>query len=102
MAYAWMCGFPLLLAVSAALSLPAIGVSAGALARAVLPGLGAASGMMLLVLAVRALLPPLTPLAQLAILVPVGAAAYLALLFLFARTAVEEVLALIRRRPAAA
>jgi len=102
MAYAWLIGMPLLLVVSAALSLPAIGLSAATWARSASPGFFAAAGMVLVVLGLGALLPPLPPPARLAILVPAGTAAYGALLFLFGRTIVEEVLALLRRQPARA
>jgi hypothetical protein len=100
MAYAWLCGFPLLLIVSAALSLPVIGVRAGTLARAILPGLLAAAGMVVPVLALDALLPDMAAPARLGTLVIVGAATYGALLLLFARALVGEVIALVRRSPA--
>ena len=102
LAWAWLAGMALLAAATAALSLPAIGASAAALARAVAPGLGAAGAMAAAVALVDSLLPPLTPAARLALLVPLGASLYAALLFLFARPLVDEVAALVRPRRRAA
>jgi hypothetical protein len=78
-----------------------IGVSAPALVRAVSPGLVAALAMTGLVLVLDRLLPPMVVQARLAILVSSGAAFYGAFLFLFARHVLEEVLAMVRKRPAA-
>ena len=100
MAIAWLIAFPILTCVTAALSLPAIGVRAPTLLRAVAPGLLASAGMVLPVLMLDAALPPMAPVARLAILVLTGAAAYLALLLLFARRLVDEIIELVRKRPA--
>jgi O-antigen/teichoic acid export membrane protein len=86
MAYAWLIALPLLTGATAALSLPAIGVGWAGLARAIAPPLAASSAMMLVVIAVQAVLPPAHLYVQLAILVACGAAAYGAVLILFART----------------
>ena len=103
MAYAWLAGFPLLTAITAALSLPAIGVGAGALVRAVMPALAASTAMLLVALAAEALLPPMLVQLRLAILVSAGAAAYCGFLLAFARPVVDEMLGMVkRRRPAAA
>ncbi|MDP9414156.1 MAG: lipopolysaccharide biosynthesis protein [Pseudomonadota bacterium] len=102
LAFAWLAGFPLLTAITAAFSLPVIGVTAGALLRAVMPGLATSAAMLAAVLCLDALLPPLPAQARLLILVSSGAAAYGALLMLFARNVVAELLALARRRPPAA
>ena len=103
MAYAWLAGFPILTAITAALSLPVIGVGAGALARAMMPALAASSAMLLVVLGIDALLPPMPVLLRLAILVSAGAAAYCGFLLAFARRVVDEMLGMVkRRRPAAA
>ena len=101
MAWAWLAGLPIHLMISAALALPVIGASPMALARAVAPALSAAGLMALLVFAIDSVLPPMAAQARLAILVSSGGAAYGALLFLFARRVVEEMLALVRSRPAA-
>ncbi len=102
MAIAWLVAFPVLTAITAALSLPRIGVCASALGRAIAPGLLASAGMALPVLMLASALPPLPPAARLAILVPLGAASYAALLLLFARPLVREVLQLARKSPVAA
>ena len=99
MAIAWLVAFPVLTSVTAALSLPVIGVRAPALLRALAPGLLAAAGMVLPVLMLDSVLPPMAPVARLAILALTGAAAYLALLLLFARHLVREVVGLLRKRP---
>lgn len=102
MALGCLAGFPILAAVTAILSLPAIGVTATALARAVMPGLMASATMMLSVLIGDLLLPPMVAQARLSILVACGIAIYGALLFLLARPLVQEALALLRRpKPAA-
>ena len=98
MAIAWLIAFPILTGVTAALSLPAIGVTATALLRAVAPGLLASAAMVLPVLLLDSALPPMPPLARLATLALTGAAAYLALLLLFARQLVEEIIDLVRTR----
>jgi O-antigen/teichoic acid export membrane protein len=100
MATAWLVAFPILTAITASLALPVIGVRVSALARAIAPGLLASAGMMLPVLMLDSALPPLPPAARLAILVPVGAAAYAVLLLLFARAVVADLLRLVRK-PAA-
>jgi O-antigen/teichoic acid export membrane protein len=101
MAYAWLAAFPIFTAVTAALSLPVIGVRAGALAGALLPAVLASCVMLLPVLALEALLPPMHLYARLAILVVSGAAAYAAFLLLFARPLVEDLVRIVRRRPSA-
>jgi O-antigen/teichoic acid export membrane protein len=100
MALAWLAAFPLLLAATAALSLPAIGASAAGVVRAAAPGLCAAAAMAAAVTGLDALLPAMAAPARLAILVPFGAAVYAGLLFAFARPLVEDVLRLALRRPA--
>lgn len=97
MAAAWIAAMPPLLAFSATLSLPAIGLRAGALARAVLPPITAAAAMGMLVAAADRLLPPLAPAARLAALVPLGVVAYAALAMLLARPLVVDLLAMARR-----
>ncbi len=101
LAWAWLAGMAALLAATLAVSLPAIGVGFRALAGAIAPPLGAALAMAAGVVALDLVLPPLGPGARLALLVPAGAALYAGLLLAFARPIVAEVLALIRRMPAA-
>jgi O-antigen/teichoic acid export membrane protein len=98
LARAWLVGFPLLLAVTAWLSLPAIGVGVRALARAVAPPLAAGAAMAAAVSALDHFLPPLPPAPRLALLAACGIAVYSGLLLAAARPLVEDVLALARRR----
>ena len=96
LAWAWLAGMAVLLAATILISLPAIGAGRRALARAVLPGLAAASAMAAAVKGLDLLIPAIAPAGRLALLVPFGAAVYAALLFLFARPLVEEMIALLR------
>lgn len=100
MAIAWLIAFPILTGVTAALSMPAIGVRAPALLRAIAPGLFASAGMVLPVLMLDTAMGPMPPVARLAILALTGTAVYLALLLLFARHLVGEIVDLVRKRPA--
>lgn len=102
LAWAWIGAYPLFLIVSAAQSLPAIGLKPLALIRAILPPVFAAVAMALVVSLVDRLLPPLAPVPRLGMLVATGAAAYGAWLALFARDAARELIAIVRRRPIAA
>lgn len=102
LAWAWLAGMALLLAGTIVVSLPAIGARPRALAAAVAPGLAAAATMAAAVAALDSLLPALGHAERLVLLVPCGAAAYAGLLFLLARPMVEEMLALLRPPRAAA
>lgn len=102
LACAWLAGMAVLLAFTIRLSLPAIGASVRALGAAVAPGLLASSAMAASVVLLDSALPPLGEAARLAALVSFGAAAYAALLLVFARSTVEEVIAIIRPRRATA
>jgi len=95
---AWFVAYPLYLAICTWRTLPVIGVRLGTLVRAIAaPGLAAAA-MGLLVAGLDHLLPPMAPVARLGLLVTAGGAAYGALLLLFARTMLFEVIALVRNR----
>jgi O-antigen/teichoic acid export membrane protein len=98
LAWAWIGGYPLYLAVSAWRSLPVIGLSAGKLFDAVAPAAVAAGMMALGVVLVRGALPPMASVAELAILVATGAAIYGAWLLAFARGAVVELAELVFRK----
>jgi O-antigen/teichoic acid export membrane protein len=102
LAWSWLAGMTVLLAVTIALSLPVIRVGPAALARAIAPGLCAALGMAAAVALLDRMLPPLGAGARLALLVPFGAAAYAALLLVLAPGLVRETLGLLRRAPAPA
>ena len=96
LAFAWLGGMASLLVATVLISLPTIGVSRAALARAAAPGTAAAAAMALLVIGFDQLLPPLGEAVRLALLAGFGAAAYFGLLLLFARQMVSEMIALVR------
>lgn len=98
LAWAWIGGYPVYLAISCRRSLPVIGVSAARLARAIATPLLAAAAMAAVVVLVDSALMPLSPPLRLLVLVAAGAACYATWLTVFARGSVEEVLALLRRR----
>jgi O-antigen/teichoic acid export membrane protein len=97
--YAWLAGAPLLLAITMAVSLPTIGAHATAVVKAVMPSVVAAGIMAATVLYVETqFLFTLPALAQLAALVPLGAAIYLALSWRFQRHTVEDLIGFIRKK----
>lgn len=99
LAWAWFAGMAGLLAVTAAISMPAIGVNTRGVAAAAAPALLAAVAMAAIVAAVDRLFAiALSPHQRLALLVGTGIAAYAGLLLLFARQVVAEAVALIRNR----
>ncbi len=105
MAWAWLVSAPLLLIVTARLSAPLIGVSLWDVGRAMLPGLAPALVMAVGVgLTAQAIAPlGLTASLQLVMLVALGAALYVGLLWLLEREALGEVIRLVlRRQPPAA
>ncbi|HEY5711550.1 MAG TPA: lipopolysaccharide biosynthesis protein [Allosphingosinicella sp.] len=103
LAWAWLGGMAALLGVTLSISLPTIGATPRGLLGAVTPGLLASAAMAVIVAAVDSALPPMGNGTRLALLVPVGAAAYGGALYLFARPIVEEVRGLFRpARPAVA
>jgi len=95
---AWWIGAPALLAFTYAVTLPKIGVRWSALAGALAPAFVATGAMALVVLGLRAVLPPLPATAELGLLAVAGAAAYLAALLAVARGSVGEILAFVLRR----
>jgi O-antigen/teichoic acid export membrane protein len=97
--FAWLGGMVLLLGVTVFLSLPALGLRRAELAASAMPGVGAAMMMAALVAGLDSLLPPLSPAPRLGLLVLFGIAAYGALLFAFARGAVDEAVAIFAKRP---
>jgi O-antigen/teichoic acid export membrane protein len=101
LAWAWLGGMASLLAATLFIALPVIGARRRDFARAALPGVAAAAAMAALVLGFDRVLPPLGDGARLLLLATFGAAAYAGLLLIFARSAVEEIVALVRPdRPA--
>ncbi|MBO9694917.1 MAG: lipopolysaccharide biosynthesis protein [Sphingopyxis sp.] len=97
-AWAWLVAYPLLLAFSAARSMPVIGVHAIELIRAILPPVLAAAVMAAAVMLVDSLLPALPQPMRLAVLVATGAPIYCLWLALFARGTVRDLIDLVRGR----
>ncbi len=98
LATAWLVTYPVLLAVTAAWSLPVIGARPGELARAALPPALAGLGMGLGVTLIDRLLPQMPDLARLGALVASGGVLYLGWLMAFARERLVELVDLVRRR----
>ncbi len=96
--HAWQVATPLLLAVTLVLTLPRIGVQPMALARAIWPSVAAALAMAGALVWLRTLVTELPAPAQLAVLVPTGAAIYFGLLWRYARPLIEELFTLITKR----
>lgn len=97
-AAAWLVGYPVLTAVAAAWSLPAIGVRARELGRALCPPVLAGVAMALAVTAADHVAAALAALPRLAVLTGIGGAVYLGWLATFARPRLGEILEMLRRR----
>jgi O-antigen/teichoic acid export membrane protein len=95
---AWFAAYPLYLAICTWRTLPVIGVRLRVLAEAIAAPVFAAVAMGLLVAGVDHLLPPMAPIARLGVLIAAGGISYGALLLLFARKMLVEVIALVRNR----
>lgn len=97
LALTWIAVWPVFLAITAARSLPVIGLSWRDWLAAIAPPVTAAAAMGLVVVLIDRALPPLTPLPHLLVLAAAGAAIYGAWLWLFARETVEDAIRMIRR-----
>ena len=97
LAAAWLVAWPIMLLILGGRALPAIEVTARALAAAVAPSVRAAVAMALTVVLLGRALPPLTPGLALALLGSVGAAIYAGWLLAFARPTVTALVTLVRR-----
>ncbi|HEX7711118.1 MAG TPA: lipopolysaccharide biosynthesis protein [Sphingomonadaceae bacterium] len=98
LASAWLAGYPLLVALSAAWVLPALHLSVREFLKAFLPPLVAGAAMVVLVRLVDRALPPIPALAHLALLVAAGGAVYGLWLLTLARARLTELVDLARRR----
>jgi len=98
LAWAWLCAFPILTAVTAHMAGAPMGLRFGDLIRAAAPGLGCSVLMAAAVMLLDSLLPPLPALLRLSVLVPAGGLAFLAALMLCARGTLMELAALVIRR----
>jgi len=96
---AWYVAVPLLLVVTLALTLPAIGAGLWALARAMLPALGAAAAMACAVVLIAPHVAGWPTVARLALLSTLGAAIYVGVLWQFWPALVSEALTTLGRRP---
>lgn len=97
--YAWLAGAPLLLLFTMLLSLPTIGARLIDIIKAVAPSALAAGIMAATVLFVETrLLTDLPAPAQLALLVPLGAAIYLGLSWRFQRHTIDDLIGFLRKR----
>ena len=96
-AAAWLLGYPVLIAITAAWSLPAIGVKPSELRQAVLPPIMAGAAMAAAVMLADRPIGGLPALPRLALLVATGGAIYLGWLATFARPRLDEMLAMLRR-----
>ena len=97
LAWAWLLGYPLFALTTARIAGRLVGLGYRQLLRAVLPGLSAALAMAAIVAVVDHLLLPtaMSAAMRLGLLVAAGGASYAALLILFARATVAELIGLI-------
>jgi O-antigen/teichoic acid export membrane protein len=98
--HAWWIAAPLLLAVTLALTLPAIGLRTADLLRALQPIAFACAAMAVVVVALRGTLAEMPAPVQLLALVPAGAATYGLVLWLGWPQVIRETLAMLRQRDA--
>ncbi|HVR90332.1 MAG TPA: lipopolysaccharide biosynthesis protein [Novosphingobium sp.] len=99
--HSWQVAAPALLAVTLALTLPAIGLRLRDLVTTLAPVAAACGLMAIVVLAARMLTETLAPPAQLTILVAAGGLTYCAALFVLWRRIVRETWAMLRKQPPA-
>lgn len=97
LAWAWLCAFPILTAITTRLAGAPMGLRFSHLIRAAAPGLGCSLLMAGAVVMIDSMLPVLPAPARLGILVPAGALAFLAALMLCARGTLMELTGLIFR-----
>lgn len=101
LAWSWLAAYPLYLAISLWRTLPVIGVSARELGASILPPLVAAVAMGLTVVTIDTALVGWPAPLRLCLLVAVGTAVYVGWLALFSRAVIDEIVTIVRRRPAA-
>jgi O-antigen/teichoic acid export membrane protein len=96
--HAWQIAAPLLLLVTLAITLPVIGVGWRQLGREVLPSLFSGFAMYSIVRVIGMQIASLPALMQLAILAAAGAVIYVSLIYVFARSLIEELRTFVMRR----
>ncbi len=94
----WLAATPVLLVITARMSLPVMGTTAGAILLALMPSLLAATAMAAVVHYALRFTNGWPLGAQLASLAAIGGAVYMALLFTFARDALGELILLVTKR----
>jgi len=99
LAWAWLLAFPVVPLYAFIRSRGPLGISAAELGAAIAPGLGASAAMALPVIALSAALEGWDSWGRLALLVAAGGLAYTAILYLFSRATLLELVALAARRP---
>lgn len=100
LAWAWLLAYPLVTLATAGIATRPVGLSGGDLLRAVAPGILCSAAMALILLVCRPLLPTdMHPAVRLAALVATGGLAFLALVLVFARAPLNDLIALVLRRP---
>jgi O-antigen/teichoic acid export membrane protein len=95
----WFFSWAIYLVITAWWVLPVLGLSGGALARAVAPTVTASLAMGALVLLVKSALPPLAAQVELAVLVLIGGATYFGWLYLLSRDTLLEAMSMVRGQP---
>ncbi|MGN7158838.1 lipopolysaccharide biosynthesis protein [Sphingomonas sp. SAFR-052] len=98
LAAAWIVAHPILLGIVLHRALPVIGLSLGSFIAAVRPAFAAGIAMVGAVLLARSVVAPVSPVATLALSVVVGGGVYAGMLWCFARSAITDAIAMIRRR----
>jgi len=99
LAWAWLLAYPLFTLATVRIAIRPVGLGKGDLLRAVAPGILCSAAMALILLAFRPILPTgLRPVVQLGALVATGGATFLALVLMFARAPLNDLIALVLRR----
>ena len=99
LAWAWLIAYPLFTLVTIRIAGKPLGLRVRDLLPAVAPGVGCSAAMAAILLLLEQVLPPIaSPFGQLAMVVPLGAAVFGILLFLFARATIADLVALVIRR----
>ncbi|KQN88897.1 capsule biosynthesis protein CapK [Sphingomonas sp. Leaf67] len=98
LAAAWIVAHPILLGIVLHRALPVIGLSLAEFATAVRPAFAAGVAMVGAVVLAQTIVAPGSPAATLALSVVVGGGVYTAMLLLFARPALTDAIAMLRRR----
>lgn len=99
LAWAWLLAYPLFTLATVRIAIRPVGLGKGDLLRAVAPGILCSAAMALILLAFRPILPSgLRPVVQLGALVATGGTTFLALVLVFARAPLNDLIALVLRR----